>query len=312
MGDAAGAEDGDLGQRAADHGDFVAAVQARAALAVFEDLVGESDLSSTMRKPYLKKKSGMRVNRQTDWMPWHFGFFNERAQDAAACALAFGLGLDDDGADFAEVRSVEVQRAAAEEDAAVGFGNGEVADVFADFGEAASEQRAVAGERVDEVVDVEASWSGLYAPAWIGWLSITWFTGSWQRRRPFCMQTFDARSLGVPASQQRACGPRSGPLTRSLAVPPMTSWQSSVAARETAAKKSHRTRSPSCFNSASVRVVEFELLSSRKANSVADLLVGCAEGNAFVDEIGGGGHGIEVAGLRGFASCADGEVEGRG
>jgi hydrogenase maturation factor HypF (carbamoyltransferase family) len=32
-------------------------------------LSGSSDLSSTVRKPYLKKKSGMRVKRQTDWMP---------------------------------------------------------------------------------------------------------------------------------------------------------------------------------------------------------------------------------------------------
>ena len=34
----------------------------------------------------------------------------------------------------AEVRAVEVQGAAAEEDAAVGLGDGEVADVFADLG----------------------------------------------------------------------------------------------------------------------------------------------------------------------------------
>ncbi len=29
-----------------------------------------------------------------------FGFFDERFEDAAACALALGLGLDDDGADL--------------------------------------------------------------------------------------------------------------------------------------------------------------------------------------------------------------------
>lgn len=39
MGFEAGAEDGDAGDAAADHGDFVAAVKARTHLAVFEDFV---------------------------------------------------------------------------------------------------------------------------------------------------------------------------------------------------------------------------------------------------------------------------------
>jgi hypothetical protein len=37
-----------------------------------------------------------------------------------------------------------------------------------------------------------------------------------------------------------------------------------------------------------------------EAHGVADLLVRGAEGNALVDEISGRGHGIQVAGLRGF------------
>ncbi len=41
MRDPAGTQDGDLGKRAADHGDFVAGVEARAGLAVFVDLVGQ-------------------------------------------------------------------------------------------------------------------------------------------------------------------------------------------------------------------------------------------------------------------------------
>src|SRR6201747_1604439 len=48
-----------------------------------------------------------------------------------------------------------MQRAAAEEDAALGFGHHEVADVLADLGVVAAEQRAVAGERVDQVEDVD-------------------------------------------------------------------------------------------------------------------------------------------------------------
>jgi hypothetical protein len=65
------------------------------------------------------------------------------AENAAAGALALGFRLDDDGAHLAQMRAVEVQRAAAEKDAAIGFGDGEVANVFADLGEGALEQRAV-------------------------------------------------------------------------------------------------------------------------------------------------------------------------
>ena len=36
-----------------------------------------------------------------------------------------------------------------------------------------------------------------------------------------------------------------------------------------------------------------------EADGVADVLVGFAEGDAFVREVGGGGHGVEVAGLGG-------------
>ena len=47
-----------------------------------------------------------------------FGLFEEGAEETAACALAFGFGLDDDGADLGEVGAVEVEGSAAEEDAA--------------------------------------------------------------------------------------------------------------------------------------------------------------------------------------------------
>jgi hypothetical protein len=52
------------------------------------------------------------------------------------------------------MRAVEVQRATAHENAAFGFGNGEVADVLANFGEGAAEEGAVAGETVDQLIDV--------------------------------------------------------------------------------------------------------------------------------------------------------------
>ena len=45
--------------------------------------------------------------------------------------------------------------------------------------------------------------------------------------------------------------------------------------------------------------VELEVLFEAEADGVADDLVGFAEGDAFVGEVGGGGHGVEVAGFGG-------------
>jgi hypothetical protein len=89
-----------------------------------------------------------------------FGLREECAEETATGALAFGFGFDDDGADLGEVRAVEVEGSATEEDTARfsndgGFGYGEVADVLADLGVAAAEEGAVAGEGVDEVKDVD-------------------------------------------------------------------------------------------------------------------------------------------------------------
>ena len=85
-------------------------------------------------------------------------FGDEGFEELVAGAEAAELGLDDDGADFGEVRAVEVEGAAAEEvGGAAGVdavGDGEVADVLADLGVGAAEEGAVGGERVDEVEDV--------------------------------------------------------------------------------------------------------------------------------------------------------------
>jgi len=150
----AGAEDRHAGDAAADHGDFVATMQARAVLAILEYFVGKLRFVLDDAEAIFEKEVGNAGEEADGLDAVLFGLFNERAKDAATRALALGFRLDDDGADFAEVRTVEVERAAAEEDAAVGLGHGEIADVFADFGEGALEQRAVAGERIHQVVDV--------------------------------------------------------------------------------------------------------------------------------------------------------------
>ncbi len=55
--------------------------------------------------------------------------------------------------------------------------------------------------------------------------------------------------------------------------------------------------------------VEFDALFEREADGVADLLVRGAEGNAFVDEVSGRGHGVEIAGLRGVVHALAIELE---
>src|SRR5580698_1332355 len=59
-------------------------------------------------------------------------------------------------------------------------------------------------------------------------------------------------------------------------------------------------------------VVEFDAFLKRKSNGVADFLMRGAEGNALVDEIGCRGHGVEVAGLRGFLHTRKVELKSGG
>ena len=155
--DVAGAEDGNVGQRAFDHGDFVAGVEARTGLAVFVDFVGQGVAVGYAEAVVLEVAGDAREEADGHHLVL-FGFFDEGFEDFVAGTEAAILGLDNDGADFGEVWAVEMERAAAEEvRCAFGRGaggDGEVADVFADFGVVAAKERAVAGERVDELVDV--------------------------------------------------------------------------------------------------------------------------------------------------------------
>ncbi len=61
-----------------------------------------------------------------------------------------------------------------------------------------------------------------------------------------------------------------------------------------------------------MRLAEFDAFFKSEAHGVADLLVRGAEGNALVDEVSGGGHGIEIAGLRGFVHACAIELKGGG
>ncbi len=60
------------------------------------------------------------------------------------------------------------------------------------------------------------------------------------------------------------------------------------------------------------KIVQLDAFFKGEANGVADLLVRGTEGNSLVHEVGGGGHGVEVAGLSRFAHAGEVELERRG
>ena len=160
--DGFGAENGHVGQRAADHGDFIAGVETWTGLAVLVDFVGHRIALGDAETEVVEELGDAGEEADAHDLVLG-GFVDEGAEERAAGAQAFGIFADDDGADLGQVRAVKMERAAAEKLNALGFGfvggdealgYGEVADVFADFGVGAAQQRAVAGERVDEVVDV--------------------------------------------------------------------------------------------------------------------------------------------------------------
>ena len=142
MSDATRAEDCDLRYRAAHHRYFIAGVEARAGLAVFVDLVGQGG-AVDYAEAEVEEEVGDAGEEADGGDFLLFGLFEESAEETSACALAFGLGLDDDGADLGEVWTVEMERSATEEDTGLGFGDRKVSNVFADFGVVAAEECSV-------------------------------------------------------------------------------------------------------------------------------------------------------------------------
>ena len=83
-----------------------------------------------------------------------FGLPQELVDELASGSAAFDVRTDDDGADFGEVRAVDVEGRTAEKLMSVGFDDGEGADVGADFGVGAGEECSVVGEAVDQLVNL--------------------------------------------------------------------------------------------------------------------------------------------------------------
>jgi len=82
-----------------------------------------------------------------------FGLIEEGVNEQAAGSVSLGFGMDHDGADLGEVLAVDVKSGTADELAGPGFDDGEGVDVGADFEVGASEEGAVAGEAVDELMN---------------------------------------------------------------------------------------------------------------------------------------------------------------
>src|SRR5271154_2275657 len=59
-------------------------------------------------------------------------------------------------------------------------------------------------------------------------------------------------------------------------------------------------------------MLELAIRFEAETNGVADMLVRFAERDAFVREVGGGGHGVEVAGFGGGLHAVVAELEGCG
>ena len=82
-----------------------------------------------------------------------FGLIEKGVNEQAAGTVSLGIGMDDDGADLGEVRAVDVKSGTADELAGACFDDGEGVDVGADFEVGATEEGAVAGEAVDQLMD---------------------------------------------------------------------------------------------------------------------------------------------------------------
>ena len=94
-----GAEDCDLWERAAHHGDFVAGVEAGAVLAVFVDFVrqGRPDYRSEAE---VEEEVGNAGEEADGGDALLFGFGEQLLQQLSTGTLTFGCRFDHDGADF--------------------------------------------------------------------------------------------------------------------------------------------------------------------------------------------------------------------
>ena len=86
-------------------------------------------------------------------MPVCSALLQEGFDEEAACSVSCRAGVDDDGAYLSEMRTIDVERGAADELLRFGFDDGEGVDVLADLQVRAAKECTVAGETIDELMD---------------------------------------------------------------------------------------------------------------------------------------------------------------
>src|SRR5277367_5977316 len=113
-------ENGHIWNFSTDHCDFVAAVEAWAALAILIDFVGQCGAVFDDAKAVAEEEVGDAGEEADRIHAVVFGLFDQGIEEHAARTLTLALWVDDNRTDLGEVRPVEVQRAAADEVAFVG------------------------------------------------------------------------------------------------------------------------------------------------------------------------------------------------
>ena len=88
-------------------------MQAWAVLAVLENFIGQFRLVFDSAESVLEEKIGDARKEADRLDAVFFSLINERRKNATTRTLALGCRHHDDGAHFAEMRTIKVQRAAA-------------------------------------------------------------------------------------------------------------------------------------------------------------------------------------------------------
>src|SRR5258708_34328510 len=138
-------EDSDLRQRSTHHRDLVTRVQTWARLAVLVDLVRQSSTVNDSEAEVKEEvgNSGEQAYRSDALL---LRLSQQGPQQLASRALSLGLGLHHNRPHLGQVRSIQMERAASQEHAALRLRNGEIPHVLAALSVVPAPQRPIAPE----------------------------------------------------------------------------------------------------------------------------------------------------------------------
>jgi hypothetical protein len=141
-----------FGQLADGHGNFITSVAPGTVNTVLQHFVAEGLTFGDAEVEALEETGDS--GEETDALDaGGFSLSEEGVNEQPTGSVSLGVGMDDDGADLGEVRAVDVKSSTADELVRVCFNHGEGVDVGADFEVGASEEGAVGGEAVDQVIN---------------------------------------------------------------------------------------------------------------------------------------------------------------